>query len=448
MVYKKIYNWSRTNSSYALVEYPKKYKEISDIIKKNNNKKSISMIASGGSYGDCFLNDNGVIIDINNLNKIIKLDKKSNTVLVQCGVKIQDLLNFLMPKGYYLNCIPGFNEATVGGCINSNVHGKDAHFKGVFGNNVVNLKAMNSQGKIMNINKSSNKFLYAIGFYGLTYVVLEATLKVNKIQSSLLQVNTIKFSNYSNLFELFKKYEKKKYIFMGAWVNHFNISGSGIFKAAKWHNQKNNNFKKINIFSSFLKKLIVNFFYPPLRIFFVNRVVIKFLNLMLFNLTKNSNKKQDFADFYFPQQKYLPEESKLYKNGKVNIQILIPEKKVLKVLSEINRLCKENKMESWWFGIKKHKKDKFILSYSLNGYDITLQWSKHYTYRRNFDFFYKSLIKLIVKNKCLIYLTQDILLNKKDFKEIFKDQLRFKRNKLKIEPRNLFKNNFYKRLFD
>ena len=63
MVYKKIYNWSRTNSSYALVEYPKKYKEISDIIKKNNNKKSISMIASGGSYGDCFLNDNGVIID-------------------------------------------------------------------------------------------------------------------------------------------------------------------------------------------------------------------------------------------------------------------------------------------------------------------------------------------------------------------------------------------------
>ena len=242
MVYKKIFNWSRTKSSYALIEYPKKYSEISDIIKENKNKKSISMIASGGSYGDCFLNDNGVIIDLNNFNKVIKLDKKSNTVLVQCGVKIQDLLNFLMPKGYYLNCIPGFNEATVGGCINSNVHGKDAHFKGVFGNNVVKLKVMNSQGRIININKNSNKFLYTIGFYGLTYVVLEATLKVNKIKSSLLQVNTIKFSNYSNLFQLFKKYEKKKYIFMGAWVNHFNISGSGIFKAAKWHTK---NKKKI-----------------------------------------------------------------------------------------------------------------------------------------------------------------------------------------------------------
>ena len=42
---------------------------------------------------------------------------------------------------------------------------------------------------------------------------------------------------------------------------------------------------------------------------------------MLFNLTKNSNKKQNYVDFYFPQQKYLPEESKLYKNGKVRLRL-------------------------------------------------------------------------------------------------------------------------------
>ena len=71
-----------------------------------------------------------------------------------------------------------------------------------------------------------------------------------------------------------------------------------------------------------------------------------------------------------------------------------------------------------------------------------------YIDQKNFMFFYNSLIKLIIKNKCLIYLTQDILLNKSDFKKIFKNQLQFKKNKLKIESKNLFKNNFYVRLFD
>ena len=47
---------------------------------------------------------------------------------------------------------------------------------------------------------------------------------------------------------------------MGAWVNHFNISGSGIFKAAKWHTKNKKNFKKINIFNNFLKKLIITLF--------------------------------------------------------------------------------------------------------------------------------------------------------------------------------------------
>ena len=47
---------------------------------------------------------------------------------------------------------------------------------------------------------------------------------------------------------------------------------------------------------------------------------------MLLNLTKNSNKKQDFADFIFHNRNIYQKNQSL-KNGKVNIQILMPEKK-------------------------------------------------------------------------------------------------------------------------
>ena len=51
-------------------------------------------------------------------------------------------------------------------------------------------------------------------------------------------------------------------------------------------------------------------------------------------------------------------------------------------------------MESWWMGIKKHKKNDFIFNYAIDGYDITLQWSKKYTEKPSFDHFYDELMQL------------------------------------------------------
>ncbi len=446
MAYRKIFNWSRTKSCYAKILYPKTYLEISNILKQNKEEKSFSFKASGGSYGDCFLNDKGTIVDLNNFNQILNLNKKNKTIVVQCGVKIQSLLNYLMPKGFYLNSIPGFNEATVGGCINSNVHGKDAHLEGVFGNNVLSLKVMNSLGEIFNIQKGNKNFSSAIGFYGLSFIILEAKLKIIKTNSTLLKVDTLKFSNYQRLFDLFKKYEKTKFPLMGAWINHFDNDGSGIFKAAKWHKEKTKKFKKINLLSNVIKKFIITFIYPFLNIFFINRFVIKHLNFLLYKFSNNNKKISHYSDFYFPQQKFLPEESKLYGGGKINIQILIPQKEVLRILRSINKLCNFYKMESWWLGIKKHKNDKFIFSYALDGYDITLQWSKNYTNQEKFKYFYKKLLNLVIKNRCLIYLTQDVLLSKKEFKKIYKNYKKFNKIKLKLDPKLKFKNNLFRRL--
>ena len=103
-------------------------------------------------------------------------------------------------------------------------------------------------------------------------------------------------------------------------------------------------------------------------------------------------------------------------------------------------------MESWWLGIKKHKNDKFIFSYALDGYDITLQWSKNYTNQEKFKYFYKKLLNLVIKNRCLIYLTQDVLLSKKEFKKIYKNYKKFNKIKLKLDPKLKFKNNLFRRL--
>ena len=442
----KIFNWSRTESCKAKIYYPENYTSLKKIIIDNYNS-SISFKASGCSYGDCYLNDNGVIIDLNKFDKILEIDENAETINVQCSVKMEKLLNYIMPKGFYLNSIPGSNNATVGGCINSNVHGKDSFLKGVFANNIINLKIMDSNGNIFDIDNKDKRFVYSVGAYGLTYLILEAKLKINSIKSTNLDVKIKKFNNYKEMLLLFDQFVNEKYNMMGAWVDHFNIEGRGIFKCAKWSNFKTQKYKKISFGNNIQRKITFYFIYPIAKIFFVNKIIIKKLNFLLFFFTKEKQITQHFADFYFPQQKMLPEESRLYMGGKVNIQILIPNNVIHNVLKEISILCINHKLESWWLGMKKHKKSKFTMSYAINGYDITLQWSKKYIATKKFDIFYQKLIALVIKNKCLVYLTQDVLLNQKDFENIYHDYNDFYKMKIFADPKKIFSNNLFRRLF-
>ena len=179
----------------------------------------------------------------------------------------------------------------------------------------------------------------------------------------------------------------------------------------------------------------------------VNRSIIKILNKLLFILTKNSIKNNvQFRDFYYPQENILPLESKLFSGGKYNIQILIPKKIYIEVMRQINDICKYYKYESWWAGIKQHKIQNFINNFAIDGYDITLQWSGKYIKKTNFNNFYNELIELIKKHNCIIYLTQDVFLNKKNFSEIYSNNT----DKIKnYELRNTnLENELYSRIFN
>ena len=442
---KKISNWSGTINLESFVLIPSTYQELKKLVKEKNYHP-LTFRGSGCSYGDCSINSNGSIVDLSNFNEILEINLKKNFILVQGGLKIEELLNSIMSLNYFINSIPGSNNATIGGCINSNVHGKDSFKYGNFINNIESLKVMDSSGNILNIDSNDNEFQYSFATYGLIYIILEAKIKIKKINSSILKVNTFKFKDFDEMLNLFEQSIKNKEEMLGAWVNHFDIKGSGIFKSAAWDEKNYLKFNHLNFKRKFINRVFIKFFYPIIKFLLVNRFAIKHLNYLLLLFSKEGSVSSNFENFYFPQQKKIPEESKLYRKGKIDIQILIPENKFKFIINKITNLCHQYKYESWWLGIKKHKGEVKNLNFKMNGFDITLQWSKKYIENKKFNFFYKELIKLIIENKCLIYLTQDILLNKNDFRHIYKDYYKFTELKNIMDSKNLFQNNLYNRL--
>ena len=108
----------------------------------------------------------------------------------------------------------------------------------------------------------------------------------------MLSVNTEKFCNYNEMINLFVKYEKDGADMLGAWVDHFNYSGRGIFKSAKWIQKENlKSFKKIDFSIGVLKRAYINMIYPIAKFLLVNRFVIKICNKLLFKISKPKKKK-------------------------------------------------------------------------------------------------------------------------------------------------------------
>ena len=88
----------------------------------------------GRSYGDVGLNENGTLISTENLTKIISFDEKNGTLNCESGLSIKEILQFIIPKGWFLPVVPGTRNVTIGGAIANDIHGKNHHKDGTFGN--------------------------------------------------------------------------------------------------------------------------------------------------------------------------------------------------------------------------------------------------------------------------------------------------------------------------
>ena len=106
---KTIQSWAKKyNGNFDFYE-PKNIDEIKSIISKNEN-----IIPSGGfrSYGDSALSS--VIINSKHFNKIISFDEQIGILKAEAGITIENILNFLIPKGWFLKVTPGTKFSTLG----------------------------------------------------------------------------------------------------------------------------------------------------------------------------------------------------------------------------------------------------------------------------------------------------------------------------------------------
>ena len=84
------------------------------------------------SYGDSCLNNDGALLIMTGLNKIMSFDRNRGVLICEAGITFQEILSIIVPEGFFLPVTPGTQYITVGGAIANDIHGKNHHKAGSF----------------------------------------------------------------------------------------------------------------------------------------------------------------------------------------------------------------------------------------------------------------------------------------------------------------------------
>ena len=141
----------------------------------------------GRSYGDSCINSQGTQLSTRQLRRLIHFDTERGILRCEAGVTLGDILQLIVPKGWFLPVVPGSRFVTLGGAIANDVHGKNHHSAGTFGCHVRALNLLRSDGTRPRCSLSDNAKLFAatIGGLGLTGLIVDAEIEKDKARTEV-----------------------------------------------------------------------------------------------------------------------------------------------------------------------------------------------------------------------------------------------------------------------
>jgi FAD/FMN-containing dehydrogenase len=159
---------------------------------------------NGRSYGDSCFPSTGTLIDMRGLNRQLSFNPDTGIIRVEAGMILGDLIHSVEQHGWFPAVVPGTRFVTIGGALCNDVHGKNHHRQGTFGEHVLSFELLRSDGSRRLCSSSENPDLYraTIGGMGLTGIVTWVELQLMKVPSPDVMQETVALSSLDDFFAL------------------------------------------------------------------------------------------------------------------------------------------------------------------------------------------------------------------------------------------------------
>lgn len=376
--------------------------------------RSLIPRGNGRSYGDSALGEN--ILSSSYCDHLIELNTTNHTLKVQAGVTMDQLIQFLVPRGYFLPVVPGTKYVSIGGAVASDIHGKNHHKEGTFTDHVIRIKLMSGNGEWLECSRDHNVDLFqaTCGGMGLTGFIHEVEFSLKPIRSNRIDQITHKAANIDELFDLFELYEEKTYSV--AWIDCVS-TGSKLGRSLMMVGEHETETSSLNY-----KDVQIPIAVPNMPNWVLNPLFVSAFNTLYYHrkFTKVSGQKITLDPFFFPLDK-LKHWNRLYgTSGFTQYQFVVPKQNgkeaIKKVLVEVAR----EGTASFLAVLKLFGKENGnFLSFPMEGYTLTLDFKITDTL---FPFLHR-LNEMIMEYGGRVYLTKDVCLPQKHFEQMYGKQI-------------------------
>lgn len=327
---KKISSWGRLNA------------EAHDLVPLNDPFSAMAQIKGGKgiahgmgrSYGDVCLNPGGVLWNTTRLNHFVRFDATSGRLTCEAGILLRDIQTVMIPQGWILPVTPGTQFVTVGGAIANDVHGKSHHKTGSFGNHVRRLTLLRTDGQHLACGPEQNPewFSATVGGLGLTGLILDAELQLQRVTGPWLETETIPFARLDDFFHLSQ--DSQGWEHTVAWIDCTRRDDTcGIFMRGKYADTPPRQRPR--------NRALTVPFVPPISL--VNPLTLKPFNTLYYTLKKKGAGRAvvHYEPFFYPLDNVL-EWNRMYgPRGFYQYQCVVPDtggqEAVRTMLSEIAR---------------------------------------------------------------------------------------------------------------
>jgi decaprenylphospho-beta-D-ribofuranose 2-oxidase len=399
----------------------------------------------GRSYGDQAINDSKYVAVCTKLNYFISFDDKEGILQCQAGVSLEEIISTFGPKGWLPMICPGTKFVTIGGAIANDIHGKAHHIDGSFVNCVQSFTILIADGSVLTVSRTENEDLFWANFggLGLLGVILTATIKLRKIETTYFKQKSVVIKDLDHMLEALDKYDHQ-YNYSVAWIDALAKGkklGSGVLtlgnaaKLADLPEKLKNDPLKLHSTG----KLSVPFFFPS---FALNGLTVRVLNKLIAFVQNSPKEFVHYEKFFFPLDAINNWNKGYGKRGFVQYQFVIPEENGRKNLQEILEMIAASGCTPFLNVFKRMGDGQGILSFPFKGYTLAID----FPVTNQLISFTPKLDAKVLAAGGRLYLGKDALLNETMFKEMYPQYRQWLSIKHKYDPKGEFSSNISRRL--
>jgi decaprenylphospho-beta-D-ribofuranose 2-oxidase len=400
----------------------------------------------GRSYGDAAINAGGQVLGMTRLDAQLAFDESTGTLTCEAGLSLEEIIRRFTPSGWFPMITPGTKFVTVGGCIANDIHGKAHHCQGSFSNCVEQMTILLANGEVVTASRDENAELFwaTFGGMGLLGVVLTATIRLRKIETSYFTQRSLKVAGLEDMLAVLEE-QDQLFPYSVATLDVFARGarlGRGVVTVGE-HATRADLPAKLQadpLRGVPRSRLSVPFELPD---FTLNALSMRLVNSVILGIQAGARPLGHFEGFFYPLDRLANWNRGYGRRGFTQYQFVVPFKDGARHLREIlteifsaGELPFLNVLKRMGHGTQSP------LSFPAEGYTLAID----FPIRKNTRALLRRLDAMVLDAGGRVYLGKDSFLDAATFRAMYPAVEGWLQTKAKYDPQGVFTSNLGRRV--